>query len=92
MLLLFDEKAIFYSAKSLCSIMPEQPIELPLLNIEFLTKTLLHCLTSNNNTRIEIFNGVSTRNTHGYNYQNNSNEIKDVVKGHGQWISNTSST
>ena len=50
MLLLFDEKAIFYSAKSLCSIMPEQPIELPLLNIEFLTKTLLHCLTSNNNT------------------------------------------
>ena len=45
MLQLFHEYVLF--CEHLCSIMSRQPIELLLVEIELMSKTLMHCVTPN---------------------------------------------
>ena len=51
MLYLYNDNVIFYQAKSFIIYMSEQPTEILILKIEFLSESqLLHCVTPNSNT------------------------------------------
>lgn len=47
MLKLVDVNVILYKRSHLCSMMPKKPIEILLVKVEPLSKTLLQCVTSN---------------------------------------------